>query len=137
MTTPLGWARANLIYEKEPRPKPGSLVEVVFLLVFFMRQRTLFQKTRVLAQAAIDHKGEETLKAFKDLQKEMFPYERRTKMAEYARQAEVLHRWVGAGALQMTPQHLPRKGGTPELARGAAALRDRQAQQEMGLLKKM
>jgi hypothetical protein len=137
LTTPLGWARAHLIYEKEPRPKPGSLVEVVFLLVFFMRQRMKFQETRVLAQAAIDQKGEETLKAFESFRKTVFPYDRSAKMQEYAKQMDVLHRWVQGGALQLTPQQLPGRGKRADLARGAAALRARQAQKEMGLLRKM
>lgn len=109
---------------------------MVFLLVFFMRQKVQFQSIRVMTQAAIDHKGEDTLKAFAEFQKAAFPYERRMKMKEYVHQMDVLHRWVQGGAVGMTPQNLPRPG-KPELARGAAALRNREEQKKAGLLQKM
>jgi hypothetical protein len=111
-------------------------VEGVFILVFFMRQKVEYHRTRAMAQAAIDHKGDDALKAFQEFYKASFPYERQARMKNYATQMDVLQQWVKQGALAMTPQMLPR-GPSPQLARGTAALRNREAQEKAGLLKKM
>jgi len=136
MSTPLGWARANLIFEKEPRPKPGSLVELIFLLVFFAKQRAKFTEVRAQTQAAIDTEGDASAKAFDDFQKAFFPYDRKRRMEEYAEQQNQMARWVGGGPVGITPTML-QQGSSPQVARGAQALRERARQEEMGLLQKM
>ena len=65
MNTPLGWARANVIYEKMAGlPRPGTLAEVMFILVWKERQRLHVAGTRAQAQAAIG--GEAAVDAFKE-----------------------------------------------------------------------
>lgn len=53
--TPLGWARANIVYDMQHEPPPpGSPLESVMILVWQMRQDIEYYATRVLVQAAID-----------------------------------------------------------------------------------
>jgi len=138
MKTPLGWVRANLVYDKEPRPKPGTLVEVVFMLVFFARQKQEFQKTRLATQSAIEREGaEETLKAFKDFQEAMFPYDRLKKMEGFDTLNQVLQKWIKSGAAALTPTILERPGTSAAMKKGAALLQERHLQEKAGLLERM
>jgi len=63
LNTPLGWARANVLYDcsKQP-PKHGSLMEVVLLMVFNSRVAQGMAATRAVAQASIG--GEAAVEAF-------------------------------------------------------------------------
>lgn len=65
MNTPLGWARANVLYDcaKQP-PKYGSLTEAVFLLVWKSRMAQGVAATRAVAQAAIG--GDSAVEAFSE-----------------------------------------------------------------------
>ena len=55
--TPLGWARANIVYDLQHEPPPpGSPLESVFILVWQMRQDIEYYAHRVLVQAAIEIK---------------------------------------------------------------------------------
>ena len=66
MSTPLGWARANLYYDKlKDIPSFGSLREAACLLVWKNRIEILQAQTRATAQAALG--GENAEKAFNDL----------------------------------------------------------------------
>ena len=65
LKTPLGWARANLIYDNlQGLPKYGSLLESMCLLVWRNRTDLHHAQIRATAQASIG--GEEATKAFKD-----------------------------------------------------------------------
>ena len=63
LNTPLGWARANVLYDcaKQP-PKYGSLMEIVLLLVYNSRVAQGMAATRAVAQASIG--GEAAVEAF-------------------------------------------------------------------------
>jgi hypothetical protein len=63
LNTPLGWARANVLYDcsKQP-PKHGSLMEVVLLMVFNSRVAQGMAATRAVAQASIG--GDAAVEAF-------------------------------------------------------------------------
>jgi len=135
VNTPLGWARANFIYEKEDRPVPGSLVEVIFIIVFFMKQRIQFQRTRVDVQAALDQEGKETLRAFEDFRKAVFPYERRMALQKFAEEKKVLEKWVTDGPVSVTPMFLPRKGR--QYDKGIESLKQRKLQEQAGLLERV
>lgn len=54
MNSPLGWARANIFYEKMiGPPKPGTLAEVLCLMVWKARQTQMLARVRATAQAAL------------------------------------------------------------------------------------
>lgn len=63
--TPLGWARANLLYDmhKGP-PKHGSLAEAALLIIWKARVSEDVAKTRAVAQAAVG--GDKATEAFSD-----------------------------------------------------------------------
>ena len=135
MNTPLGWARANFIYEKEVRPVPGSLVEVIFIIVFFMKQRTEFQKTRATVQASLDQEGKETLKAFEDFRKAVFPYERSLALKKFVAEKQLLEKWVTDGPVGVTPMFMPKKGRHYD--KGIEALKQKKMQEQAGLLERL
>lgn len=74
--TPLGWARANLIYDTiRDRPKPGSPMESVLLLVWQMRQEIEYYAVRAVVQASIDpDEGKSTQDAWKSFTEQFYPY---------------------------------------------------------------
>lgn len=65
MKTPLGWARAQLIYDRLVKPPPyGSLLELMCLVVQRERAQLTVLGARAQAQAALG--GESAESAFKD-----------------------------------------------------------------------
>lgn len=65
LKTPLGWARANLYYDKLSKlPSIGSLQETVCLVVQRHRQVASMLDSRARIQASVDPEG--GLKAYKD-----------------------------------------------------------------------
>jgi len=65
MRTPLGWARANVFYDMSRSvPTPGSLAEVLCLMVFKARQGQMVAGARAQAQAALG--GDKAVEAFND-----------------------------------------------------------------------
>ena len=133
----MGWARANILYEKATRlPEPGSPMEIVFLLVWNMRQKIEFQKARAELQALISQKGAESkeiLAAFDDLRESFFPFDKNAKEADLKEMRSVLEREVARGALSLTPQvDLNRHKIASKLARGKANLEERIAMQKAG-----
>ena len=63
MSTPLGWARANVLYDSMSGvPEYGSLTEAVLLLVWKSRTAQGLAATRAVAQAAVG--GEAAVEAF-------------------------------------------------------------------------
>ena len=117
-------------------PSPGSLVEIIFVLVFFARERAKFHGTRAQVQASLDQEGKATQKALDEYRKAVFPYERQQKLREHLAQKQVLDQWIGRGPLGLTPQILNRQGSRKAI-KGVEALRSREKQTQMGLLKKM
>ena len=65
MKTPLGWARANLVYQKLNKvPKYGSLLESMCLILWKELLDIDVAQARAQAQAALG--GKEASEAFKD-----------------------------------------------------------------------
>ena len=65
LNTPLGWARANVLYDCASQPpKYGSLTEAVFLLVYRSRVAQGVAATRAVAQASMG--GEAAVEAFSE-----------------------------------------------------------------------
>lgn len=64
MNTPLGWARANVVYDMGGLPKPGSLAEAMCVVVWRTRQQQKVAGIRAQSQASLG--GEKAVEAFKD-----------------------------------------------------------------------
>ncbi len=67
LKTPLGWARANVFYEKlSSPPKPGSLEEVLCWVVWKEREKIGVARDKAQAQAALG--GDAAVEAFTQYQ---------------------------------------------------------------------
>jgi hypothetical protein len=75
--TPLGWARANMLYDMlaEP-PTPGSPVESLMILVWQMRQDAQYYQIRAIVQASVEASdgGEAAQKAWGSFTDKYYPY---------------------------------------------------------------
>jgi hypothetical protein len=67
MNTPLGWARANVLYDKGPMPRHGTIQEAMHLIVWKSRSSLRVAETRAVAQAALG--GDSATEAFAEYQK--------------------------------------------------------------------
>lgn len=82
----MGWARANLYYDKGASlPTPGSLREVVCLLVQRYRQHQAL--CALVVQVAAPEKKKDALREYQDA---LAPYAARARQDETARAAELL-----------------------------------------------
>ena len=70
LETSLGWARANIIYDKKSEiPEYGTLEEVLFMLVWKKRQTIHAMQIRAVAQSALG--GKEAEDAYKEFVNEL------------------------------------------------------------------
>jgi hypothetical protein len=92
----VGWARANVLYDKHVGPPPrNSPLESVFLLVFIRRQEADLLATRALVRSMINlsesqELEEEAIKAFEDYCGKMFPFWKRAEDLEVDDQRQAL-----------------------------------------------
>lgn len=104
--TPLGWARANIVYDMQHEPPPpGSPMESVMILVWQMRQDIEYYGTRALVQAAIDIQdgGKAADEAWKKYTDAFYPHVKgRREMGDKAALA-MLMREVKKGGLKVRP----------------------------------
>jgi len=110
MKTPLGWARANLVYHKLNKvPKYGSLLESMCLLLWKELLDIDVAQARAQAQASIG--GEEASKAFKDYSSLVF----RDKIKEEEQRDVMRERFAKVakmGVISFQPVEMPKaKGG--------------------------
>ena len=84
MNTPLGWARANIVYEKMiGPPKPGTLAEVLCIMIWKARQSMGIAQARALAQASLGgDKAVDAFSEYRDLVNRVEIKERTDKMRE-------------------------------------------------------
>lgn len=132
LETPLGWARANILYDKAERlPEPGSPMEILFLMVWTMRQDIEFQKSRATLQALLSQKGADDktiLKAFEDLRNAFHPFDRVQKKEDEKHQKDALRRWIQHGPVEVQAQIDPnRRKVASRLRRGDKDLAQRKA----------
>lgn len=105
VTSHVGWARSNILYNtlKEP-PTPGSPLEYVILQVFYLRQAAEFQKYRLVAQSSLSPETSESSKdALKDLLSSMFPYRESEERDRSAQALRIFERQIAAGPMRITP----------------------------------
>ena len=133
----MGWARANILYERTTRPpEPGSPMEMVHLLVWKMRQNIEFHKSRATMQALLSLKGAEDktiLAAFDDLKEAFFPFDKNEKKSEIQSLKNEMLREINRGPLAITVLADPnRKKVASRLVKGQEELAQKQRMQQAG-----
>lgn len=131
-----------MLFDKVQRlPAPGDPLELVFLIVWKMKQQIEFQKARVATQALMSQKGAEEKniqKAFDDLKEAFFPYDKNEKASETKKMKQVMLREMSRGPLSVTVTEDPnRKKMQSKLARGDQEMSRKLRMQESGQLTKI
>ena len=138
----MGWARANIIFDKARKlPTPGSPMEIMFILVWKMKQAIDFQKSRAMIQGLLAQKGadDDIIKqVFDDLKEAFFPFDKNEKKADTQKMREYLMSEVSKGPLSVVPMEDPgRKRMMPKLERGRRELAKRLSLEKSGQLVEM
>jgi len=123
----MGWAKANIMFELcRELPEQGTPTEIMFLLLWRMRQDIELAKQRAMIQALIGQEGaeqEKTSKAFDDLREAFFPFDKKERGHEIKKAREYLLREISKGPLSVTPMiDLDLKKNAGKLSRGAARM---------------
>lgn len=110
-------------------PEIGSPMEMIFLVVWKMRQNIEFQKTRVIVQAQMSQQGVEGKlieKAFEDLRGAFFPFEKTEREETIDQLRKALTKEIARGGLSIKPMmDLTRSQMRQKLNRGAHILNQR------------
>jgi len=122
-----------MVYDKATRvPAPGDPMEIIFLLIWKMRQDIEFQKSRSTLQALLNQKGAESKhieEAFDDLKNAFFPHDKNQKKQEIGDMRQTMMREIARGALAVIPTVDPdRHKVSNRLAKGHERLVTRQQQ---------
>lgn len=130
------------MYDKTPTPpEPGSPLELVFLMIWKMRQQIEFQKSRVTVQALLAQKGVEdkhVKEAFEDLKDAFFPYDKNARRTDLKKMREAMYSELARGPLSITALSDPnQKKIQSKLARGQAELTKHKVLTEAGKLTQM
>ncbi len=119
-------------------PWPGDPLELVFLLIWKMRQQTEFQKSRATLQALMSQKGAEEKHiqaAFEDLKEAFFPYDKNEKKADDKKMREAMYHEIARGPLELTAMEDPnRRKVNSRLQRGTADLQKKADLERQGSL---
>jgi hypothetical protein len=111
-------------------------MEIVFILLWKMRQDIEFQKQRALMQAQLAQKGAESkfiLEAFEQLREAFFPFDKNQKKDENNRMREQLLKEIGRGPLAVTVLEDPnRRKVASRLVKGQADLAQKREMSEQG-----
>jgi hypothetical protein len=106
-------------------------MELLFLLVWNMRQKIEFQKSRATLQALLSQQGVESkdvLSAFNDLREAFFPFDKNEKEDEKRRLRDELMKEVARGPVAVQPMvDLYHPKIASKLARGQERLEQRVA----------
>jgi hypothetical protein len=104
--TPLGWARANIMYDAmRDVPPPGSPMESVMILVWQMRQEIDFYTVRAIIQSEADDSkdGKPTQDAWKAVVDAFYPYMKEQRRKSDLAAMNFLKREVARGAFRIRP----------------------------------
>ncbi len=119
-------------------PWPGDPLELVFLLVWKMRQQVEFQKERATLQALMAQKGAEGKQiesVFEDLKEAFFPYDKNERKADDKKMREAMYSEISRGPLELTAMSDPNKRKVDHrLQRGTADLQKKSDLQKTGNL---
>jgi len=92
---------------KEP-PRPGSLLEVLFIMIQMRRELARFQETMVIVQAARDDDtGDATQKAFENYRNTLMPYLKKELDEERKRVINALREEANKGPMSVSPSMSP------------------------------
>ena len=136
----MGWARANMLYDRVGgMPDRGSPMEILYMVLWRMRQQIEFHKSRALMQALMSQQGvegEPVEKAFEDLRNAFFPFEQGQKEEEISSLKKVMMREISRGALSVVPMaDMTKTRVKQDLARGQANMREKADMLRSGRLK--
>lgn len=134
----MGWLQANILYEKATKLPPFSTpTGMMFLLVYQMRQKIEFQKSRALIQALMSQQGaqdENIKKVFEELKEAFFPFDKNQRSAELKKMKDAMNYWVKHGPVVIEAQDDGKQSRrmASKLMRGQQNLAERQQQQKQG-----
>lgn len=133
----MGWARANIMFEKAKRvPEPGSPMEIVFILLWKMRQDIEFQKSRATLQALLSQKEVESkpvIEAFDNLREAFFPFNKNQKKSDLKTMRDQLMREVRKGPVSVIPtEDVNKRKVQSRLVRGERDLAKKEAMHKSG-----
>lgn len=128
-----------MLYEKATKLPPFTTpTGMMFLLVYHMRQKIEFQKSRALIQAMMSQQGaqdENIKKAFEELKEAFFPFDKNQKSAELKKMKDAMDYWVKQGPVVVEAQDDGKQSRrmASKLLRGQKDLADRKAQESQGV----
>lgn len=127
-----------MLFEKTTKLPPISTpTGMMFLLVYHMRQKIEFQKSRALIQAMMAQQGAENdiiKKVFEDLKEAFFPFDKNQRSAELKKMRQAMDYWVKHGPVVVEAQDDGKQSRrmASKLLRGKKDLEDRKTQERQG-----
>lgn len=119
-------------------PEPGSPREIMFILVWNMRQNIEFHKSRAVLQALMSQKGaeEKTIAdAFDILREAFFPFDSNSKKATIKDMRSQMLKEISRGPLSITPLADPgRRKASSRLVQGQGEMARRGEMKKAGAL---
>ena len=107
LETSVGWARANIIYDTYPKtPEYGTLLEVMFMLVWKKKQIIQAMQVRAMAQSALG--GKEAEQAYKDFVNELTQTAQEAKRDELRERLEDMKKIDAIRVTPLAPVHKTR-----------------------------
>lgn len=104
-------------------------MEILFLVLWRMRQQVEFHKSRVVVQALLAQQGVESKHieaAYEDLKEAYFPFEKAKRDEEIVDLKKIMHRELAKGPLSVKPMmDLTKTNMKQKLSQGQAALSER------------
>lgn len=127
-----------MLFEKATKLPPFTTpTGMMFLLVYHMRQKIEFQKSRALIQALMAQQGaqDETIKkVFEDLKEAFFPFDKNQNAAELKKMRQAMDHWVKHGPVVVEAQDTGQQNRriASKLLRGKKDLADRTTKEQQG-----
>lgn len=107
LETPVGWAKAQMLYQLAPEPpEPGTLLESVFLILTKMGQEEKFLQSRLMVEAILRPMAENSQglqDAFRDYQDVIFPFLARGREDEKEKMRKAAKSWTAQGPMRVRP----------------------------------
>ncbi len=132
-----------MLYEKATKLPPFSTpTGMMFLLVYHMRQKIEFQKSRALIQGLMSQQGaqdESIRKVFDELKEAFFPFDKNQRSAELKKMRQAMDYWVKHGPVTVEAQSdgKQERRMASKLLRGKKDLEDRKTQEQQGKMVKI
>lgn len=127
-----------MLYEKATKLPPfHTPTGIMFLLVYHMRQKIEFQKSRALIQGLMSQKDaqdESIRKVFDELKEAFFPFDKNQRVAEIKKMREAMDYWVKQGPVVVEAQDDGKQSRrmASKLLRGKKDLEERKTQEKQG-----